>query len=146
MKTLTKTLGILGIAAMLFASAVPAFAASKPAAKADAASTDKPVTFKRGVPIRGGGFHGPSIPPITVEQAKKLNDDARVVLRGSLVQRIGADEYTFKDASGTVTVEIEDKHWKGQMITPEDTVEIFGKVDKDRGEGVKIEAKRIFKR
>ena len=37
----------------------------------------------------------------------------------------------FKDASGSVIVDIDDEDWRGMTVTPQDTVIINGEVDKD---------------
>ena len=36
-----------------------------------------------------------------------------------------------KDASGAITVEIDDDDWNGLNVTPQDLIEIRGEVDKD---------------
>ena len=59
-----------------------------------------------------GGFTGPSVEVITVEQAKNMNDDAFVILRGS------------------INIEIDEDEWNGLNVGPEDVVEIRGEVDK----------------
>ena len=49
-----------------------------------------------------GGFTGPSVEVITVEQAKNMNDDAFVILRGSIKQNVGDDIYVFTDGTGSI--------------------------------------------
>ncbi|WP_312948235.1 YgiW/YdeI family stress tolerance OB fold protein [Superficieibacter sp.] len=93
---------------------------------------------------QNGGFNGPNSSAVTVENAKKLNDDAPVTLRGTLVERVGDELYLFKDASGTINVDIDDKRWNGVTITPQDTVEIQGEVDKGRN-SVEIDVKHVNK-
>lgn len=93
---------------------------------------------------QNGGFKGPNSSAITVENAKNLNDDAPVTLRGTLVERVGDELYLFKDASGTINVDIDDKRWNGVTITPQDTVEIQGEVDKGRN-SIEIDVKHINK-
>ncbi len=93
----------------------------------------------------GGGFEGPGPAVITAEQAKALSDDAKVRLRGSIVDSLGGDKYTFRDQSGTVIVEIETEKWRGQKISPQDTVEIHGEVDKNLLSAPEIEVDRIDK-
>lgn len=78
-----------------------------------------------------GGFQGPGIAPSTVEQAIGLSDDTPVVLVGQIEKSLGDEKYLFKDASGTVTVEIDHDDWRGLNVTPADTVVIQGEVDKD---------------
>lgn len=93
----------------------------------------------------GGGFNGPSGNKATVKQAKEFSDDTWVTLTGNIEKRIGGNDYVFRDGTDSVNVEISDKRWKGQTITPQDTVEIEGKVDKDWN-SVEIEVKKITKK
>ena len=92
----------------------------------------------------GGGYSGPGPAVVTAEQAKGMKDDAKVTLRGKIVQHLGGKHYVFQDATGTIDVEISDKRWQGQNIGPDDLVEIYGEVDKEWSK-VKIEVKRISK-
>lgn len=73
-----------------------------------------------------------------------MGDDARVALKGHIVQNLGDKDYLFKDDSGTITVKIGQKRWEGQEISPSDLVVIHGKIDKDWSE-VEIDVKRIIK-
>lgn len=91
-----------------------------------------------------GCFNGPSAGAMTVEKAKTMSDDTWVTLRGNIEQRIGGDHYTFRDASGTMNVDIDHKRWNGQTITPKDTVELQGKIDKDWN-SVELDVKQITK-
>lgn len=91
---------------------------------------------------RQGGFYGPSTVMTSVEKAMTLPDDAHVVLHGSIVRHISKDRYEFRDATGTIVVEIDSDKWAGQTITPEDTVELRGEVDRDRT-SVKIDVDRV---
>ncbi|AHG18927.1 hypothetical protein Z042_04395 [Chania multitudinisentens RB-25] len=91
-----------------------------------------------------GGFSGPSAALTTANQVKSLNDNAWVILQGNLEQRIGDDTYTFRDATGTLTVEIDRKRWNGQTITPKDKVQLEGKVDKEWN-SVEVDVKSIKK-
>ena len=91
----------------------------------------------------GGGFTGP-MTLVTAAQAKALPDDAKVTLRGNIESHLGGKNYVFKDASGTVPVEIKGKHWEGQSISPQDTVQIDGEVERRR-DAVKVEVKSLRK-
>lgn len=73
-----------------------------------------------------GGFSGPSAALTTVDKVKSMSDDTWVMLQGNIEQRVGDDTYTFRDASGTLTVEIDKKRWNGQTITPKDKVQLEG--------------------
>lgn len=87
---------------------------------------------------------GPNGSSTTVESAKSLRDDTWVTLRGNIVERISDDLYLFKDATGTINVDIDHKRWNGVTVTPQDTVEIQGEVDKDWN-SVEIDVKQISK-
>ncbi len=91
-----------------------------------------------------GGFSGPSAALTTVDKVNSMNDDAWVMLQGTIEQRVGDDTYTFRDATGTLTVEIDRKRWNGQTITPKDRVQLEGKVDKDWS-SVEVDVKTIKK-
>jgi uncharacterized protein (TIGR00156 family) len=68
---------------------------------------------------------------MTVKEALRMRDDAVVTLRGNIVQYLGKDMYVFKDSTGTINVDIDADVWRGQEVSPKDTVEITGEVDKD---------------
>lgn len=91
-----------------------------------------------------GGFSGPSAALTTVDKVKSLSDDTWVMLQGNIEQRIGDDTYTFRDTTGTLTVEIDRKRWNGQTITPKDKVQLEGKVDKDWS-SVEVDVKTVKK-
>lgn len=93
---------------------------------------------------QSGGFVGPNGSSTTVESAKSLRDDTWVTLRGNIVERISDDLYLFKDATGTVNVDIDHKRWNGVTVTPQDVVEIQGEVDKDWN-SVEIDVKQVTK-
>ena len=67
----------------------------------------------------------------TVAEAAKLGDDTPVVVVGHIEKSLGDEKYLFKDASGAITVEIDDDDWNGLNVTPQDLIEIRGEVDKD---------------
>ncbi len=78
-----------------------------------------------------GGFVGPGPAVIGAAQVKEMRDDAKVSLRGNIVQHLGGDDYLFRDATGTVQVEIDHDKWGGRKVTPTDVVVLHGEVDKD---------------
>lgn len=91
-----------------------------------------------------GGYQDAVAIISTVRDAKEMNDDAYVTLRGYIEKRIKSDKYLFRDSTGTVEIEIDDDDWHGVTVGPQDLVEITGEVD--RGwMSVKIDVKRIWK-
>ncbi|MCO4313968.1 YgiW/YdeI family stress tolerance OB fold protein [Pectobacterium versatile] len=107
----------------------------------------------------GGGFVSPETPAVgthkggfidqqssltTVDKAKDLRDDSWVTLSGNIEKRIGDENYLFRDATGTMEVEIDHKRWNGQMVSPTDKVEIQGELDKDFN-SVELDVKQIRK-
>lgn len=78
-----------------------------------------------------GGFQGPGLTVMTVSEALKLNDDAPVKLSGKIEKSLGNEKYLFKDATGSITIEIDDEDWNGVNATPETEIIITGEIDKD---------------
>jgi|GEM_PF-65767 len=124
-----RLIAVLGAAIIITFSASGAFAESPKSG---------------GYGTMGGGYTGPGPNLVTVEQVKAMRDDARVALRGHIIQSLGGEYYLFLDPTGTIKVEIELKKWQGQNIGPDDLVEIHGEVDKEWTR-VEIEVKRIIK-
>ena len=91
-----------------------------------------------------GGFVDNDANLTTAAKVKDLKDDAWVKLRGNITERQSDDRYLFRDESGTVNIEIDHKRWNGQTITPQDKVEIQGKVDKEWNE-FEIDVKQVIK-
>lgn len=90
-----------------------------------------------------GGFHIDS-----VAAAKNARDDAPVTLTGHIVRRLrpNDDEYVFRDHTGEIRVEIDDRKFAGRRVTPEMTVRLFGEVDRNRKKkkgSVEIDVKRL---
>ena len=90
-----------------------------------------------------GGFTGPGLSVSTVAEANKMSDDQPVVLVGQIERSLGDEKYLFKDASGTVTVEIDNEDWRGLNVTPQDTVILNGEIDKEMFKDTKIDVDSI---
>ncbi len=80
-------------------------------------------------PSSMGGFVGGSETIVTIKQVKEMRDDVPVVVQGNIVQRMGDEKYLFEDKTGSITVEIDDEDWRGQTVSPSDTVKLYGEVD-----------------
>lgn len=102
------------------------------------------------------GFKGPSVGfkgPVSGSQAEnvaealKLSDNARVSLVGTITSKLAGskNEYMFKDSTGEIAVEIDNKVFRalGVEVTPDMTVRISGKMDKDFAKNPEIEVKVI---
>ncbi len=50
---------------------------------------------------------------------------------GCLLGQVGNELYEFRDNSGSIYVDIGDKYWVGQSVSPNDKVRIEGEIDKD---------------
>lgn len=66
------------------------------------------------------GYTGPGAQPVTtVAAANDAADDTPVVLQGFVVKKLNNDDkYEFKDASGTITVEIDNEDLPARGISP----------------------------
>ncbi|KOC88395.1 YgiW/YdeI family stress tolerance OB fold protein [Winslowiella iniecta] len=94
--------------------------------------------------VQKGGFTGPNGSVVTVKQAQDMKDDSWVTLRGNIEKRVGDEDYTFRDATGTMTVEIDHKRWNGLTVSPGDKVELQGELDKDFN-SVELDVKQVRK-
>lgn len=87
----------------------------------------------------GGGFQGPGADLTTVQSALNMKDDANVRLVGHIEKSLGDEKYMFKDNTGEIIVEIDNDLWQGRTVTPNDSIEINGEVDKEWGDKIKID-------
>ena len=77
-----------------------------------------------------GGFVNPTETITKVSRVNEMRDDVFVIVQGNIVQSLGDEKYLFEDPSGSIVVEIDDDAWRGQVITPADTVKLRGDVDR----------------
>ncbi|MDR1849114.1 MAG: NirD/YgiW/YdeI family stress tolerance protein [Zoogloeaceae bacterium] len=99
-----------------------------------------------GLPVyaQQGGYTGtPAV--TTVAEAKKLSDDAPVVLRGKIERFLGDEKYLFTDSTGNVIIEIDDDIWGTQKVGSNDVVEISGEMDKELLREIEVDVKAIRK-
>jgi uncharacterized protein (TIGR00156 family) len=81
--------------------------------------------------------------PITVGEAKNLPHDSWVILTGNIINTRGDEKYTFRDATGEITVEIDRDEWRGLSVGVSDNVEISGELKIKNGQySVKVKAIR----
>ncbi|MDH2997150.1 hypothetical protein A1D22_05610 [Pasteurellaceae bacterium LFhippo2] len=93
-----------------------------------------------------GGYFDESKVVKTAQDALNAADDTPVLLEGQIIKQVDKEDFIFKDVNGTeIQIEVSRKAWKGQTITPNDKIEIRGKVDKDWGK-TEIEVKHITKK
>ncbi|MEY4506948.1 MAG: hypothetical protein RL297_1526 [Pseudomonadota bacterium] len=78
-------------------------------------------------------FVGPSASPkpSTAAQAKESLPGNQVTLNGNLVSHVRGEYYMFRDASGEMRVEVDNKLWQNRRVAPETRVQLVGEVDFD---------------
>jgi uncharacterized protein (TIGR00156 family) len=81
---------------------------------------------------------------LTVNEARNLPHDSWIVLTGNIVYSLPPPhEYTFRDSSGEITIDIGPKEWRGLSVGVSDRVEISGEVKIHRGQvSIKVHAIR----
>jgi uncharacterized protein (TIGR00156 family) len=79
------------------------------------------------------GYNGPKVEDVVVnvQKAKSLSDDAHVALVGYLVKEIKKEHYLFKDNSGEIEVEIDNRVFGTLNVNQNTKVKLVGEVDKD---------------
>jgi len=83
--------------------------------------------------------------PIAINEAVNLPHDSWVILNGNIVRQLpeGKNNYSFRDFSGEVTVDIGPKEWRGLSVGVSDRVEIYGEVKISKGQiSIKVQAIR----
>ncbi|MDO4694921.1 MAG: NirD/YgiW/YdeI family stress tolerance protein [Eikenella sp.] len=79
-----------------------------------------------------------------VADLKNMPDDSRVVLEGRIEKQVRREHYIFRDASGSIEVEIDDDVWRGVNVTPRDRVRLTAEVDQDWN-GTEVDVKSVVK-
>lgn len=75
----------------------------------------------------------------TVAEAAEARSDTRVILEGHIIGHQRGEYYTFKDETGTITVEIERHIFRGRTITADTKVRLHGEVERSaRGRYVDV--------
>ena len=70
-------------------------------------------------------------------------DDQLVVLEGYIVDQVRRKDYTFKDETGTITVEIKDRVFAGQRVDPKTKVRLEGEYEKEFAEPNTVDVHRL---
>ncbi|MCD1126870.1 YgiW/YdeI family stress tolerance OB fold protein [Jinshanibacter sp. LJY008] len=133
-----KKLTMLALVATLVS--VPVFAQNS----ASTGGFSGPGTTETTSTQQSSGFSGPNAGTMTVEKALTMSDDTWISLQGNIEQQIGKELYVFRDKTGTINVDIDHKRWDGLTITPTDTVELQGEIDKGWN-SVELDVKQIKK-
>lgn len=82
----------------------------------------------------------------SVGEALKAADDTPVRLDGQIVKQVGKKDFIFKDAGGQeIQIEVSKKAWNGATISPQDNVQIIGKVDKEWNK-TEVDVKQVIKK
>lgn len=94
---------------------------------------------------KGGGYQNSAMPVSTITEILVMEDDTPVKAEGKLTKQVKGDKYQLEDPTGMIIVEIDEEDWGGNVITEQDTVIIYGEVDKDKN-GTEIDAKSVNKK
>jgi uncharacterized protein (TIGR00156 family) len=80
----------------------------------------------------------------TITDMRNLSHDSWVVLTGNIVYSLPPPhDYTFRDSSGEITIDIGQKEWRGLSVGETDIVEIYGEVKIHKGQvSIKVHAIR----
>lgn len=91
------------------------------------------------------GFFDESTAVKTVAEALKASDDTPAILEGQILKQVGKSEFIFKDSTGEIQIDVSRRAWNGQTISPQDTIQIRGKVDKEWNE-IEVDVKQIIRK
>lgn len=80
---------------------------------------------------------------VTIAKAKTLKDETGVTLKGTIVRQVMGDEFELKDATGMITIDIDDEIWQRMQLKAGDRVKVMGEVDTHRSKATDIEVIKI---
>ena len=67
-----------------------------------------------------------------------------VFLQGKIIQKVSHDKYMFKDSTGEVMIDIDQKHMPFEDFSASDTVKIYGEVEmKRKNPRIEIDVARV---
>lgn len=81
----------------------------------------------------------------SVKALQDAKDKSFVMIEGKIIKQVGKKDFIFQDSTGEVEIEVSYHAWRGQTITPNDTIEIRGIVDKE-WDKTEVEVKQIIKK
>lgn len=78
-------------------------------------------------------FMGPEVAgaTATVAQANAASAGSYLTMTGNIVSHLREDYFLFRDATGEIRVEIDNRVFRNQPVTPENTVRLHGEIDRD---------------
>jgi uncharacterized protein (TIGR00156 family) len=79
---------------------------------------------------------------ITVAEARKLEDNVKVVLEGLIIKDLGGEMYRFKDSTGEIDLEIDKDAWKKREMDPDQLVRLYGEINRE-DDSIEVEVKKI---
>jgi uncharacterized protein (TIGR00156 family) len=79
----------------------------------------------------------------SVAAAKQLKDDTQVRLEGQVIRALGKEKYEFRDSTGTIIVDIDDKHWNGKPVNRTAKVVLVGEIDRELGGKVEVDIDEV---
>jgi uncharacterized protein (TIGR00156 family) len=81
--------------------------------------------------VSSAQFTGPSISgrESTVGQISNTRVGSYVILTGHVIAHQRGEYFTFRDKTGTIRVEIENRVWQNREISPETRVRLMGEVN-----------------
>ncbi len=85
--------------------------------------------------MQQGGFTGPTraVAIDTVQKALAIHffdfEEQKFLITGYFVKGLGDEKYLFKDGSGEIVAEVDDKRWRDLQVTPQTKVTIAGEIE-----------------
>lgn len=98
-----------------------------------------------GKAVSNGGFNDVATQPMSVADVLKQADDSYVTMQGFITKRLNDATYSFSDGTGNIILEIKDKIWRGQVVSPKDKIAVFGVVEEsDRQMMVDVKSLKLI--
>lgn len=70
---------------------------------------------------------------LSVAEAKRMSDDAKITLDGFVTGHLREEYYLFRDDSGEIVIEVEPNIWDEKQIGSDTEIRIHGEVEHESG-------------
>ena len=80
---------------------------------------------------------------VTVQQAKTLYDDTKIILEGNIINKLYHEHYTLKDSTGEIIIEIDDDDWYGHKIRVGQKIRVYGEIDTHHNRPISIDVNAV---
>ena len=81
--------------------------------------------------------------PSKISDAAQMQDEASVIVVGTITKNLGDGKYEITDSTGTIVIDTDAEDWNGINPKTGATITVVGEIDNEDGEPVEIDVEEI---